>query len=133
MFAGVNGTQIKRGDIYFADLSGSVGSEQKGIRPVIILQNNIGNKYSPTLTVAPLTSHISKKRLPTHVGLVADEHGLPMDSVVMVEQIVTLDKSRLVKYLSKINDSHIIRKINNAILIQCGLTNQNGMPETVAA
>ncbi len=86
---------IKRGDLYFADLSPVVGSEQGGMRPVLIIQNNVGNHYSPTVIVAAITSRISKPKMPTHVGLLAANGGLERDSVILLEQIRTIDKQRL--------------------------------------
>jgi len=84
---------VKRGDLYYADLSPVVGSEQGGIRPVLIIQNDIGNKYSPTIIAAAITSQLSKARLPTHITLPAEKYGLPKDSVVLLEQIRTIDKT----------------------------------------
>ena len=86
---------VKRGDLYYADLSPVVGSEQGGVRPVVIMQNDIGNKYSPTTIVAAITSQLNKAKLPTHVGVSAQEFGLPKNSVVLSEQIRTIDKERL--------------------------------------
>ena len=86
---------IKRGEIYYADLSPVIGSEQGGIRPVLVLQNDIGNKYSPTIIAAAITSQLDKAKLPTHIALEAGKYGLPKNSVVLLEQIRTLDKRRL--------------------------------------
>ena len=86
---------VKRGDLYYADLSPVVGSEQGGVRPVLIVQNNVGNKYSPTIIAAAVTSQLEKAKLPTHIMLEAGKYGLPKDSVVLLEQIRTLDKRRL--------------------------------------
>ena len=86
---------IKRGELYYADLSPVVGSEQGGVRPVLVVQNDIGNKYSPTVIAAAVTSQINKAKLPTHIELRASDYGLPKDSVVLLEQIRTLDKRRL--------------------------------------
>ncbi len=109
---------VRRGDIWMADLRlGTVGSEQGEIRPVLVVQNNIGNKFSPTVTIVPLTSRI-KNNLPTHV--VISESFLPTLSVALAEQIRTIDKSRLIKYMGKLNEN-IMSKINNAIAIQMGL------------
>lgn len=111
-------TIIRRGDIWMADLRiGIIGSEQGEIRPVLVVQNNIGNKHSPTVTIIPLTSRI-KNNLPTHV--VINESFLPTLSVALTEQIRTIDKSRLIKYMGKLNEN-IMSKINNAIAIQMGL------------
>lgn len=115
--------QIRRGEIYFADLSPVVGSEQGGIRPVLIIQNDVGNKYSPTVIVAAITSQLSKAKIPTHVELSAIEYNLPKDSVVLLEQIRTIDKRRLKEKISEI-DSIKMKKINLAILISLGF-NQN--------
>ena len=86
---------VKRGELYYADLSPVVGSEQGGVRPVLIVQNNVGNKYSPTIIAAAVTSQLGKAKLPTHIELPAGKFGLPKDSVVLLEQIRTLDKKRL--------------------------------------
>ncbi len=86
---------IKRGDIYYADLSPVVGSEQGGVRPVLVVQNDIGNKYSPTVIAAAITSQINKAKLPTHIEISAQEYGLLKDSVILMEQIRTIDKKRL--------------------------------------
>ena len=86
---------IKRGDIYYADLSPVVGSEQGGLRPVLIIQNDVGNKYSPTVIAAAITSRMEKSKLPTHIDLYAEKVGLAKDSVVLLEQVRTIDKQRL--------------------------------------
>jgi mRNA interferase MazF len=96
---------VKRGDIYYADLSPVVGSEQGGIRPVIIIQNDVGNKYSPTVIVAAITSQINKAKLPTHVEISSEEYGLNKDSVVLLEQIRTLDKKRLKEKIGHMTDA----------------------------
>lgn len=109
---------VRRGDIWMADLRiGAVGSEQGEIRPVLVVQNNIGNKHSPTVTVVPLTSR-TKNNLPTHVIL--NEPCLPSRSIALVEQIRTIDKSRLIRYIGRISKS-IMNRINEAIAIQVGL------------
>lgn len=110
---------IKRGEIYYADLSPVVGSEQGGIRPVLVVQNDIGNKYSPTVIVAAITSQLSKAKIPTHVELSAKEYNLPKDSVILLEQIRTIDKRRLKEKISAL-DSAKMRKVNLAILISLG-------------
>ncbi|QJI52334.1 type II toxin-antitoxin system PemK/MazF family protein [Psychrobacillus phage Perkons] len=112
---------MKRGEIYLADLSSGKGSEQGGVRPVVIIQNDIGNKFSPTIIIACITSKISKNRIPTHVFLSAEESGIMCDSVVLAEQLRTIDKSRLMKHVSTL-DSNIMRQIDNTILISLGLT-----------
>lgn len=111
---------IKKGDIYFADLSPVVGSEQGGLRPVLIIQNDIGNKYSPTVIVAAITSQINKSKLPTHVEIGALGHGLNKDSVVLLEQIRTIDKQRLKEKIGHIDDE-ILEKVNEAITISFGM------------
>ena len=88
-------SEIRRGDLYYADLSPVVGSEQGGVRPVLVIQNNIGNKYSPTIIIAAITSQINKAKLPTHIEISANEYGLNKDSVILLEQIRTIDKKRL--------------------------------------
>ena len=94
---------VKRGDIYYADLSPVVGSEQGGIRPVLIIQNDVGNKYSPTVIAAAITSRINKAKMPTHIELSANEYGLNKDSVILLEQIRTIDKRRLREKIGKID------------------------------
>ncbi len=111
--------QIRRGEIYFADLSPVVGSEQGGIRPVLIIQNDTGNKFSPTVVVAAITSQLSKAKIPTHVELSAEEFGLQKDSVVLLEQIRTIDKRRLKEKVCEL-DGLKMRKVNIAILISLG-------------
>lgn len=111
--------QIRRGEIYFADLSPVVGSEQGGIRPVLIIQNDTGNKFSPTVVVAAITSQLSKAKIPTHVELSAEEFGLQKDSVVLLEQIRTIDKRRLKEKVCEL-DGLKMRKVNVAILISLG-------------
>ena len=112
---------IKRGDMYYADLSPVVGSEQGGIRPVLIIQNDLGNKYSPTVIAAAITSQQNKTRLPTHIEIDSESCGLKSDSVVLTEQIRTIDKSRLREKIGHINDEKIIDKVNNALGVSFGL------------
>ncbi len=112
---------IKRGDMFYADLSPVVGSEQGGIRPVLIIQNDTGNKYSPTVIAAAITSQTGKNRLPTHIEIGSDNNGLKSDSVVLTEQIRTIDKSRLKEKIGHINDSRVMSEVNNAIGISFGL------------
>ncbi|HAJ77859.1 MAG TPA: PemK family transcriptional regulator [Clostridiales bacterium] len=109
---------IKRGEIYFADLSPVIGSEQGGIRPVLVIQNDIGNKYSPTVIAAAITSQLSKTKLPTHIEL-EHTYGLPKDSVVLLEQIRTLDKRRLKEKICELS-SLKMTEINQALLISLG-------------
>jgi len=109
----------KRGDLYFADLSPVVGSEQGGVRPVLIIQNDVGNKYSPTVIIAAITSQINKAKLPTHIELSADKYGLPKDSVVLLEQVRTLDKRRLKEKIGTI-DNLKMKSVDNALLISLG-------------
>ncbi len=110
---------IKRGEIYFADLSPVVGSEQGGVRPVLVVQNDVGNKYSPTIIAAAITSQLEKAKLPTHIQLPAEKYGLPKNSIVLLEQIRTIDKKRLKE---KIGELPIIEmtKVNEALLISLG-------------
>lgn len=110
---------FKRGDLYFADLSPVVGSEQGGIRPVLIIQNDVGNKYSPTIIVAAITSQINKAKLPTHIELSCDKYGLPKDSVVLLEQVRTLDKRRLKEKIGAL-DNKMMESVNKALLISLG-------------
>ena len=110
---------IKRGDIYYADLSPVVGSEQGGVRPVLIIQNDIGNKYSPTVIVCAITSQLTKAKLPTHIELSSSEYNLAKDSVCLLEQIRTLDKKRLKEKVSYIGGKKM-KDIDRAILISLG-------------
>lgn len=115
---------IRRGDIYYADLSPVVGSEQGGLRPVLIIQNDIGNKYSPTVIAAAITSRMSKAKLPTHIDIYAGNVGLSKDSVILLEQIRTLDKKRLKEKMGHL-DERMMDHVNTAIAISFGL----GSPE----
>ena len=112
---------VKRGDIYYADLSPVVGSEQGGVRPVLIVQNNVGNKFSPTVIAAAITSQTGKTKLPTHIEIEPEQSGLKSESVVLTEQIRTIDKSRLKEKIGHIDDEKIISKINNALGVSFGL------------
>ena len=109
---------IKRGELYYADLSPVVGSEQGGVRPVLVVQNNIGNKYSPTIIVAAITSQINKAKIPTHIEL-GTTFGLSRDSVLLLEQIRTLDKTRLKEKIGVLSDDYMV-KVNSALLISLG-------------
>ena len=111
---------VKRGDIYYADLSPVVGSEQGGMRPVLIIQNDVGNRYSPTVIAAAITSKMGKTRLPTHIDIYADKAGLAKDSVVLLEQIRTLDKRRLKEKMGHL-DEKMMNEINSAIAVSFGL------------
>lgn len=111
---------IKRGDIFYADLSPVVGSEQGGVRPVLIVQNNVGNRFSPTVIAAAITSRQSKAKLPTHIPLGAKASGLSKDSVVLLEQMRTIDKRRLKEKMGTIDEADM-NAINNAITISLGL------------
>ena len=111
---------IKRGDIFYADLSPVVGSEQGGLRPVLIIQNDVGNKYSPTVIAAAITSRMSKTRLPTHIDVYAEKVGLAKDSVILLEQIRTLDKRRLKEKMGHLDDN-MMNEVNNAIAVSFGL------------
>ena len=113
--------QIARGDIYYADLSPVVGSEQGGLRPVLVIQNDVGNKYSPTVIIAAITSQLSKAKLPTHIELDKDKYNLAKDSVVLLEQIRTLDKRRLQEKISSI-DVGTMQRIDLAVMISLGIT-----------
>lgn len=110
---------IKRGELYYADLSPVVGSEQGGVRPILIVQNDTGNKYSPTVIAAAVTSRINKAKLPTHIELNANEFGLIKDSVILLEQIRTLDKRRLKERIGELSPI-TMRKVNTALLISLG-------------
>ncbi|NLJ77974.1 MAG: type II toxin-antitoxin system PemK/MazF family toxin [Tissierellia bacterium] len=111
---------VKRGDIFYADLSPVIGSEQGGIRPVLVIQNDIGNKYSPTIIIAAITSRIDKAKLPTHVEINAPEYGLPKDSVVLLEQVRTIDKKRMRERLGKF-DEEMMGNVDECLKISLGL------------
>lgn len=112
---------IKRGEIYFAQLNPVVGSEQGGIRPVVVVQNDIGNQYSPTTIILAITSQINKAKLPTHIELKASEYGLEKDSVILAEQIRTIDKTRLKQRIAALNEE-TMQKVDQALLISLSLT-----------
>ena len=116
---------IRRGDIFYADLSPVVGSEQGGLRPVLIVQNDVGNKYSPTVIAAAITSKMSKAKLPTHIGVYANQVGLLKDSVILLEQIRTIDKKRLKEKMGHLDDA-TMNSVNNAIEVSFGLGNARG-------
>ena len=111
---------VKRGDIYYADLSPVVGSEQGGVRPVLIVQNDVGNKYSPTVIAAAITSQQDKSRLPTHISVNGNDCGLSKDSVVLLEQVRTIDKTRLKEHMGTL-DNNDMSKINKALTVSFGL------------
>lgn len=111
---------VKRGDIYYANLSPVVGSEQGGHRPVLVIQNDVGNKYSPTVIVGAITSQISKAKLPTHVEINAKQYNLEKDSVVLLEQLRTIDKRRLKEKVTHLSDD-IMNKVDEAVKISLGL------------
>ena len=111
---------VKRGDIYYADLSPVVGSEQGGLRPVLIIQNDVGNRYSPTVIAAAITSRLSKTRLPTHIDVYADRVGLVKDSVILLEQVRTLDKKRLRERMGHVEE-RVMEKVDLAIAVSFGL------------
>ncbi len=117
---------VRRGDIYYADLSPVIGSEQGGIRPVLIVQNDVGNKYSPTVIAAAITSRISKSKLPTHIEVYADKYGLARDSVILLEQIRTLDKKRLKEKMGHL-DEDVMTLVNDAITVSFGLEEPNAV------
>lgn len=110
---------IKRGDIYYADLSPVVGSEQGGIRPVLVVQNNVGNRHSPTVIIAVLTSK-PKRKLPTHINIKSGEGNIAMDSTVLLEQLRTIDKFRLQKYVGSVSQE-VMDQVDRAMLISLGL------------
>ena len=118
-------TSVKRGDIYYADLSPVVGSEQGGLRPVLIIQNDVGNRYSPTVIAAAITSRMGKTKLPTHIDVLADKVGLTKDSVILLEQIRTLDKRRLKEKMGHLDES-MMRQVNAAIAVSFGLGEEGG-------
>jgi len=112
--------EVKRGYIFYADLSPVVGSEQGGVRPVLVIQNDVGNSYSPTVIVAAITSQIEKAKLPTHVEISSGEYNLEKDSVILLEQIRTIDKQRLNKKITQL-DNRVMRKVDEALRISLGL------------
>jgi mRNA interferase MazF len=111
---------IRRGDMFYADLSPVVGSEQGGIRPVLVIQNDIGNKFSPTIIVSAITSQINKAKLPTHVEISAKEYGLQKDSVILLEQLRTIDKRRIKEKIGHLDDK-LMEQVNEALYISLGL------------
>lgn len=113
-------TNVKRGDIFYADLSPVVGSEQGGTRPVLIVQNDTGNRHSPTVIAAAITSQTGKAKLPTHIDLAGHSVGLTKDSVVLLEQIRTIDKRRLREHMGRL-DEELMNRVDNAIAVSFGL------------
>lgn len=111
---------VKRGDVFYADLSPVVGSEQGGVRPVLVIQNDIGNRFSPTVIVAAITAQIQKAKLPTHVEIEAKLHGMERDSVILLEQIRTIDKQRLTDKITHLEED-TMRKVDEALQISVGL------------
>jgi mRNA interferase MazF len=111
---------VKRGDVFFADLSPVVGSEQGGVRPVLVIQNDIGNRFSPTVIIAAITAQIQKAKLPTHVEIDAAMHGFDRDSVILLEQIRTIDKQRLTDKITHLDDE-TMRKVDESLQISVGL------------
>ena len=114
---------IKRGDIFYADLSPVVGSEQGGMRPVLIVQNNVGNHYSPTVIVAAITAKVQKAKMPTHVNINAAHTAIEKNSVVLLEQIRTIDKQRLKDRVTHLDDQ-TMRRVDNALQISIGLADR---------
>ncbi|SIT89633.1 MULTISPECIES: type II toxin-antitoxin system PemK/MazF family toxin [Bacillales] len=111
---------IKRGDVFFADLSPVVGSEQGGTRPVLVIQNDIGNRFSPTVIIAAITAQIQKAKLPTHVEIDAEKHGFDRDSVILLEQVRTIDKSRLTDKITHLDDE-LMAQVEQALEVSLGL------------
>jgi len=111
---------VRRGDIFYADLNPVVGSEQGGIRPVLVVQNDVGNKYSPTVIIAAITSQIDKAKLPTHIELQSEDYGLEKDSVILLEQLRTIDKRRLKEKIT-ILDQDTMVKVDEALKVSLGL------------
>ncbi|PSL50588.1 mRNA interferase MazF [Salsuginibacillus halophilus] len=112
---------VKRGDVFFADLSPVVGSEQGGVRPVLVIQNDIGNRFSPTVIVAAITAQIKKAKLPTHVEIDAEKHDFDRDSVILLEQIRTIDKQRLTDKITYLDNEKMV-EVSKALEISLGLT-----------
>nr|WP_225048695.1 type II toxin-antitoxin system PemK/MazF family toxin [Lacticaseibacillus kribbianus] len=115
------GDSVKRGDVFFADLSPVVGSEQGGLRPVLVIQNDVGNRFSPTVIVAAITSRITKPKMKTHVGLRGDVDGIERDSVVLLEQIRTIDKQRLMDKVTELSPSRMAA-VDQALAVSVGLS-----------
>ncbi len=113
---------VKRGDLFYADLSPVVGSEQGGIRPVLVVQNDVGNKYSPTIIAAAVTSQINKAKMPTHIEISAETYGLVKDSVILMEQIRTIDKKRLKEKIGHA-DEELMERVNKALSVSFALEN----------
>lgn len=111
---------VRRGDIFYADLSPVIGSEQGGVRPVLVIQNDVGNKYSPTVIVAAITSQINKAKLPTHIEILSEDYGLSKDSVILLEQVRTVDKKRLKEKIGHLDDEQM-DLVNDALIISLGL------------
>jgi len=112
---------VMRGDIFYADLSPVVGSEQGGVRPVLIIQNNVGNHYSPTVIIASITSCLQKSRMPTHVFITGEEYGLREDSMVLMEQIRTIDRLRFREYIGHL-DLPVMEQVDLALAVSVGLS-----------
>lgn len=116
----MNSLIVKRGDVYYADLSPVIGSEQGGVRPVLVVQNDIGNRYSPTVIVSAITSQINKAKLPTHIEISSEDFSLPKDSVVLLEQIRTIDKKRLKEKIGRF-DKNMMGEVDDCLKISLGL------------
>lgn len=115
--------KVRRGDVYYADLSPVIGSEQGGVRPVLILQNDVGNRHSPTVIVAAITAQMQKKRLPTHIPLAGKSLALSHDSVILLEQLRTIDKQRLKDRIAHLGPE-IMTKVDHALTISVGLNSK---------
>ena len=112
--------EIKRGHIYYADLSPVVGSEQGGVRPVLVVQNDVGNKFSPTIIIAAITSQLLKAKLPTHIEVEKGQFNLPKTSVILLEQLRTIDKRRLKEKIGEL-DNNTLYKVDKSLLVSLGL------------
>lgn len=124
--------EIKRGDIFYADLSPVIGSEQGGMRPVVIIQNDIGNHYSPTVIVAAITARIQKPKMPTHVPINSEYVGIEKDSVILLEQVRTIDKQRLRDRVTHLEDS-TMKRVDHALQVSIGLLSQTTKTPTHAS
>ena len=120
-YRSVNDLLIKRGDIFYADLSPVIGSEQGGVRPILVVQNDVGNRYSPTVIAAAITSRINKAHLPTHIEIDSKDFGLTKESVILLEQIRTIDKKRLREKIGHLDNS-LMTTVNDALSISFGLS-----------
>jgi mRNA interferase MazF len=124
--------EVRRGDVFYADLSGIKGSEQGGVRPALIIQNDVGNRFAPTIIVAPITSQLTKANIPTHVNMNGELYGMEKESVILLEQVRTIDKIRLREFVTHIGDE-MMEQVDKAIMISLGLIDVPSVKRTVSA